>query len=167
MQWDLITNIILATALATLGVFVVMGLYQLFTRGSIKKVDRKILAMIPPLILVVITYFLFDKIWVLSTRPDGSGEPSFPSTHVMVVTTIFFITIFALPKYIKNRTLLIALDLMMCILATSNANGRIVAGQHSVADVIGGLIFATIFAAIYYVLSTKPKKSKKEKELHA
>lgn len=160
MQWDLITNIILIIALATLGVFVVLGLYQLFTRKSIKKVDREILAMIPPLILMAITYFVFDNIWILNTRPDGSGEPSFPSTHVMVVATIFFITIFALPKYIKNNTTLFTLDIIMCILASITATGRVLANKHWGSDVIAALIFATIFSIIYYFLSEKPKKKR-------
>lgn len=160
MQWDLITNIILITALATLGVFALLGLYQLITRKSLKKVDRKILAMVPPLALMAIIYFVFDKLWVLNVRPDGSGEPSFPSTHVMVVATIFFITILVLPKYIKNKALLLVLDLIICVLVAITATGRVLANKHWLSDVIAAIIFATIFAIVYYFLSKKPKQEK-------
>ncbi len=158
MDWEKITDIILYSSIAVLGVFVILGLYQWISRKSIKKVDRKILAMIPPLILMAITYVVFDKFIVLATRPNGSGESSFPSTHVMVVATIFFMTIIALPKYLKSKSLCTFLDLVMSALICLVAYGRVEANMHWPTDVIFGVVFAAVFATIYYLLSKKRKK---------
>ena len=105
MQWSKITDIILVTAFAVLAVFAILGFYQWIKRKSIKKVDQPLLAMLAPLSLMAIAYIIFDKFLVLNTRPNGSGEPSFPSTHTMVVATIFLLTALILPKYIKSYCL--------------------------------------------------------------
>ena len=162
MYWNLITNIILVSSLITVADFFVHGLYQWITRKSFKKVDCQLKAFIPPLILMAIVYFIFDKVWILNTRPDGSGEASFPSTHVMVVGTIFFITISALPKYIKNKTAILILDIILCVLISLTATGRILANKHWFSDVIAGLIFAMIFTIIYEIIIGRAKKKAKK-----
>ena len=101
-MWELITNIILVLSILTLAAFVVLGIYQWVKRGSIKKVDQQILWIPLPMVLMTIVYFLFDKVWILNTRPIDPSVPSFPSSHVMVVATIFFIASMLLPKYIKS-----------------------------------------------------------------
>lgn len=162
MQWDLITNIILIISILTLGVFAVLGLYQWIKRKSIIKVDRELIWMLLPLVLMAITYFIFDKLLVLNTRPNGSGEPSFPSTHVMVVATIFFITTLILPKYVKSKIVRIILEVLMFIGISLTCTGRVLANMHWPIDVIGGVAFAFIFSEIYYQI-VKRKKTKKNK----
>lgn len=152
MKWDKATDIILIASIAVLGVFAILGLYQWIKRKSIKKVDRTLLAMIPSIILMTVTYFIFDKIWILNTRPNGSGEPSFPSSHTMAVATIFLLTMIALPKYIKNKPLRIMLDVVMCALIVITAVGRVLANMHWVSDVIAGLVFSVFFAGIYLLI---------------
>ena len=157
MNWDLITNIILGTALMALAVFAGLGLYQWVTRKSLKKVDLTLRAMFIPLILMVIIYFVFDKILVLNTRPDGSGEASFPSTHVMVVATIFGTLMFALPKYVASKNLRRVLDVVMVILIVLVAVGRVLANKHWPSDIVGGIVFAGILTTIYYIFSREPE----------
>ena len=83
-MWELITNIILIISIITLAIFACLGLYQWITRKSFKKIDKQIRWMILPIVLVVITYLVFDKLLPvmfpnsMPTRPNGSGEPSFP-----------------------------------------------------------------------------------------
>ena len=162
MQWELITNIILISSIITVGVFAILGLYQWITRKSITKVDRELRWLPLPLALMVIVYFLFDKIFILNTRPDGSGEPSFPSTHVMVVATIFFIITLILPHYVKNKTLRIVLEILMVILISLTCTGRVLANKHWASDVIGALIFAFAFSEIYYLIIKRSKKHAKK-----
>ena len=156
-MWELITNIVLISSLITLGAFTVLGLYQWISRKSLKKVDKQLLFMPIPLAFMAATYLIFDKFWVLNTRPNGSGEPSFPSTHVMVAATIFFLAILALPKYIKSLAARIILSLMMLSLIALMCAGRVLANMHWISDVIGGLIFAATFAAIYYLTTRRYK----------
>ena len=158
MQWDKITDVILITAIAILGVFALAGLTEWIKRKSLKKVDKRLLGMVPPLGLMAITYFVFDKLFVVNTRPNGSGEPSFPSTHTMVVATIFLMTMIALPKYVKNRPLRIVLDIVMAILIVLVSIGRVAANMHWISDVVAGLVFAVIFTGVYYLIITSHKK---------
>lgn len=155
IEWKIITDIILLSSLAIVGVFGALGLYQWISRKSIKKVDKQLLRMIIPLVLMAATFIICDKIlpkifgfW--PTRPNGSGEPSFPSTHVMVVTTVFLLTAIAARKYVHVKPVRIILDIIMLALITLTCFGRVLADMHWVTDVIGGLVFAAIFAIIYY-----------------
>ena len=164
MDWDKATDIILIASFLSLAVFAGLGLYQWITRKSLKKVDRELLYMPIPLAIMAIVYVVFDKFIVLATRPNGSGEPSFPSSHVMVVATIFFLITIILTKYIKNKTASIIIEIMMAALIILTCIGRVVSNMHSVGDVIGGLVFAFIFAEIYYLIIKK--ESKNAKHLH-
>lgn len=163
MEWELITDIIVATALITLAVFAFIGLAQLIKRKSFKKVDRELLAMFAPLTLLVITYVVFEKFLILNTRPNGSGEPSFPSTHTMITATIFFCVALALPKYIKSKAACALLDVVMLALLVLMCFGRVLANMHWVSDVLGALGFSLIFAFVYWLLirQKSPKKESK------
>ena len=158
MQWELITDIILISSILTLVAFFCLGVYQWITRGSIKQVDKQLRWMPLPVALMAIIYVVFDYLIILNHRPNGSGEPSFPSTHVMVVTTIFFITTIILPKYVKNKTLRIVLESIMVILISLTCMGRVYANMHWIVDVIGGLAFGFVFSEIYYLIIKKKKK---------
>lgn len=164
MQWELITNIILISSFITLAVFAILGIYQWATRKSIKKVDREILWMPLPIILMAIVYFIFE-FFPVATRPNGSGESSFPSTHVMVVTTIFFMVTIIIPKYVKSTVAQIVLELIMVVLISLTCTGRILSDMHSLGDVIGAIFFAFVFSEIYYLAYKKGKK-KHAKHLH-
>ena len=160
MNWDLITNIILISAIAVLALFACLGLYQWISRKSFLKIDSELRWATIPVILMAIIYFIFDKIFILNTRPDGSGEPSFPSSHVMCVATVFALTAIILPKYIKSQATVIFLDCLMLVLTILVSIGRVLANQHWTSDVIGALIFAAIFAAIYLLIIKKLVKPK-------
>ena len=161
MQWDLITNIILISSIITLAVFVALGIYQWVTRGSIKKVDPELLWFPLPLALAALTYLIFE-IFPVNFRPNGSGESSFPSTHTMIVATIFFVVMIILPHYVKNKTIRIVLDIIMIALVGLVSVGRVEANMHWVIDVIGGVAFAFAFSEIYYYAYKKFKKSRKK-----
>ncbi|MBQ3470728.1 phosphatase PAP2 family protein [Candidatus Saccharibacteria bacterium] len=158
MNWDLITNVILLSSFLILAVFGVLGLVELITRKSLKKVDKPLLRMLIPLALTAITYIVFDKFWILNVRPDGSGEPSFPSSHVLAVATIFALVAIALPSYVKSKTARAVLYLLMLALTVLVSVGRVLANKHWPSDVAGALGFAAINALIYYLIIKEPKK---------
>lgn len=168
MQWGIATDIIVASAILVLAVFAVLGLYQWITRKSIKKVDKYLLWMPLPLAIMAVVYFVFEKLIVLSVRPNGSGEPSFPSTHVMITATILFITILIIPKYVEKKALRIVLEIIMIIMIVLVCIGRVLANMHWPTDVIGGVAFAFVFAEIYYLVikNSLKKGDKNAKHLH-
>lgn len=157
MQWSKITDIILIAALAVFAVFVILGLCQWIKRKSLKKVDKPLLLSLIPLSLMAVTFIIFEKFLVLNTRPNGSGEPSFPSTHTMVVATIFLLTAIILPNYIKSKTARVIMDIVMLLFIILVSVGRVLANMHWVSDVVGGLIFAASFAVIYYLILRRAK----------
>lgn len=157
MQWSKITDVILVSSFVVFAVFAILGLCQLIKRKSLEKVDKPLLWAILPLTLMAITYVVFDKFFVLNVRPNGSGEPSFPSTHTMVVATIFFLAAILLPRYIKSKLACATIDILMLALLVLVCVGRVLADMHWVSDVIGGLIFAAIFTAIYYLIIRRYK----------
>lgn len=161
MQWETATDVILIAAIAVLGVFGLLGLIEWISRKSLKKVDKELIDMIVPMLLMAATYFIFDKFLILNTRPNGSGEPSFPSSHTMVVATIFLCVMLALPKYIKNKPLRIFLGIVMLALIALTATGRVLSNMHWLSDVLGGLGFAIIFALIYYFIKKHHQKESK------
>lgn len=157
MNWALATDIILYAAIILIAVFALLGLYQWISRKSLKKVDRALRLIPLPLILMVITYFIFDKLWILATAPNDPTKPSFPSTHVMVVATIFLLTALILPRYLKSKPLRLTLDFLMLALFAVVAVGRIIIGAHWPADVACGAVFAAIFATVYYLMLKEKK----------
>lgn len=152
MQWDLVTNVILGASFVVLTFFIILALYQWFIHKSFSKIDPELRWASLPIIMLAVVYYLFDHILILNTRPNGSGEPSFPSTHVMIVATVFALAAIILPKYIKSRKTRLILDLMMLVLIILVSVGRVLANMHWASDVIGALAFAAIFAIIYYLI---------------
>lgn len=159
MQWDKISDVILISSLAVLAVFAILGLFQLFSRKSLKKVDPELTWMVLPLALMAIVYYVFDHFFIWNTRPNGSGEPSFPSTHVMVVATIFLLVAIALPRYVKSKIACFIVDILMLALAVLVCIGRVAANMHWISDVVGGVDFAAIFAVIYYLIIRRYKNA--------
>lgn len=166
--WNIFTDLIVVIALLTAAGFGLLAFLQWYRRKSFLAIDRELRWTLLPLTLLVATYIIFDKFLILSTRPNGSGEPSFPSTHTMLVATIFFLTIQLLPKYLKNRTALIVLDVLMLAAVVLVAVGRVLANMHWASDVLGGILFAAIFAVIYALIlrytTPKAKNAKDSKD---
>ena len=77
----------------------------------------------------------------------------------MIAATAFFCTALILPKYIEQKPLVIFLDLVMLAFTVLVPVGRVLANKHWTSDVIGGLIFATIFTVIYYLIIRKDSKN--------
>ena len=165
--WNTFTDILVALALLDLATIFVAAVRQWVKRKSFNKIDRELRWVALPIALMAITYLIFEKFFIISYRPLASGhpeEPSFPSTHVMLAATIFFTTIVLLPKYLKNRTDRLNLSAAMLVATILIAIGRVLAHMHWVTDVLGGLAFGALFAAIYALvlryLTPRSKSSK-------
>ena len=163
--WLIFTDLLVAVSLLTALAWAILAIYQWFKRKSFTKIDPELRWVLIPILLLALTYIIFEKFWILSYRPNGSGEPSFPSTHTMLITTIFLITIFILPSYVKNRKLRLALDALMLVAIILVAIGRVLANMHWPTDVLGGLAFGAAFTVIYALILRRvlPKPSPKSK----
>ncbi len=161
MDWIFITDTILVAAMSAMTFFGLLGLAQWVRRKSFMKIDRELRFALVPTFLMIATYFIFDRFLIWNTRPNGSGEPSFPSSHVMLVATVFALVAMIIPKYIKTRSTRLTLDVIMLILTILVAVGRVLANMHWVSDVLGALVFAAIFALIYYLTIRRKPNAKR------
>lgn len=85
---------------------------------------------------------------------------SFPSAHVMISTAFYGYIIYLIyKKDLKYKWIYISLlSVLLLLIAVS----RVYLGAHYATDVIGGVIFAIIYLAIFIAITNKIKKRKAE-----
>lgn len=164
--WCTVTDLLLFSMIGIFAIFAFMGLIQWIKRKNIFKVDKELLLMIPHLVAMVLIYVFFEKVWVVSYRPiliDGALEPSFPSMHTMTSVTLALLMMCALSKYVKKKSLRVAISIFLGLLALTISFGRILAGVHWFSDICGGIIFGMILALSYAtILKLLREKEKNE-----
>ena len=151
--WYKLTQALGLLAIAVAGVFAVTGLVQLIQRKSLLKVDKKILMLGVIYILVILLYALFEKV-PFNYRPvvldSAEGlEPSYPSTHTMLILTIFGTAVAVLGDYIKNAKLVLLLKIICLVIMALTIVGRLVCGVHWFTDIAGGVIISLFFINLY------------------
>jgi undecaprenyl-diphosphatase len=160
--WYKLTQALGLLAIAVAGVFAVTGLVQLIQRKSLLKVDKKILMLGVIYILVILLYMLFEKV-PFNYRPvvldPAEGlEPSYPSTHTMLILTIFGTAVAVLGDYIKNAKLVLLLKIVCLVIMALTIVGRLVCGVHWFTDIAGGVIISLFFINLYRDLTREEVK---------
>lgn len=162
---DKITDISIIIALAFAGIICIVGLYQWIKRKSLKEVDLKVFFAIIIYAVTFVCYILFELI-VINYRPiliDGLLEASYPSSHILLVTTILITAIPLLHHFLSNKKLVITLDIIICILSLFTIVARLLCGIHWFTDIIGGLLLsATLIISYYTLLGIKNNIKKSE-----
>ena len=151
--WYKLTQALGLLAIAVAGVFAVTGLVQLIQRKNLLKVDKKILMLGVIYILVILLYALFEKV-PFNYRPvvldPAEGlEPSYPSTHTMLILTIFGTAVAVLGDYIENAKLVLLLKIVCLVIMALTIVGRLVCGVHWFTDIAGGVIISLFFINLY------------------
>ncbi len=160
--WYKLTQALGLLAIAVAGVFAVTGLVQLIQRKNLLKVDKKILMLGVIYILVILLYALFEKV-PFNYRPvvldPAEGlEPSYPSTHTMLILTIFGTAVAVLGDYIKNAKLVLLLKIVCLVIMALTIVGRLVCGVHWFTDIAGGVIISLFFINLYRDLTREVVK---------
>ncbi|MBR4179571.1 MAG: phosphatase PAP2 family protein [Treponema sp.] len=155
--WYKLTQIFGIAAIAVAGVFAVTGAVQLIKRKSLLKVDREVLMLGIVYIIVIVLYALFEKI-AINYRPvilDAAEglEPSYPSTHTMLILTIFGTAVRACGYYIKNTKLLVGARVFALIVMALTIVGRLICGVHWLTDIIGGVLISISLICLYRELT--------------
>jgi len=151
--------------LSILGVviFACQGLYQLIKYRGLKGVDNEILLLGGIFLLIFILYVLFNEV-ALNFRPiiePGKIEPeaSFPSSHVLMASTVMGAIFVALPTYVKNKKFLLALKVVCILIFAGTVICRLFCGIHWVTDIAAGLLISSTLLSFFKVLySALPKK---------
>ena len=151
--WYKLTQLLGVAAIAVAGLFAVVGFIQLIQRKNLLKVDKKILMLGVIYILVILLYALFEKV-PFNYRPvildPAEGlEPSYPSTHTMLILTIFGTAVGIIGDYIKNAKVVLLLKILCLVIMALTIVGRLVCGVHWFTDIAGGVIISIFFMNLY------------------
>ena len=148
-------------AILTAAVFACIGFLQLIRRNSILKVDREIIMLGVVYAVTIVLYVLFEKIAV-NFRPileDGVLEPSYPSTHTMLVFCVLGSAAFAFQRYIADKKLRTVTQIFCIAIVALTVLGRLVSGVHWFSDIIGGVL-VSLSIVLFYKASYKADGSK-------
>ena len=149
--WYVLTQLFGVLAIGVAAAFACTGLVQLIKRKSLLKVDRSIIALGIVYIVVIILYVLFEKI-AINVRPiitDEGLEPSYPSTHTMLILTILGTARYAVKKLFQNPKIVQILQILCLVIMILTVIGRLICGVHWLTDIIGGLLISTSLVSFY------------------
>jgi len=140
-------------AILVVCVFAFMGLVQLIRRRSLKKVDRQIIAMGFLFAAAIILYVFFEKV-VVNCRPfvlpgETGPEPSFPSSHTVLVMVIMGSAGKVLKTYIKKERLCVLLRALAVLIMVVMVIGRLLCGCHWFTDILGGILVSCAMLALF------------------
>lgn len=153
MFWYKVTEFLGIFSLAVAGFVATMGLYQLITRKSIKKVDREIITAGILYAVMFLLYIFFDKV-VINYRPvimsgETEVEPSFPSSHTMLVIVVLGSAILLILSYIKDIRIKSSAISVLLILTAITVIGRLVCGVHWMSDIFAGVFLSLALLSLY------------------
>ena len=166
--WYKLTQAFGIAAIAVAGLFAVTGAVELIKRKSLVKVDHELLTLGLVYIIVIVLYVLFEKFAVnyrpVILDPAEGLEPSYPSTHTMLILTIFGTAVRACGFYIKNKKLLAGARICALIIMALTIVGRLICGVHWLTDIIGGVLISISLICLYRALTTQNTQKEKKNE---
>ncbi len=163
LLWYQITDWLGLVAIGVALGFAVLGLVQLLTRKSIKKVDSQIIVLGVFYGLVILIYAFFEII-IVNYRPilmDGMLEASYPSSHTILVLCIMS-TALTMFDYLLSRkkALRYILSAAAVIIMAVTVLGRLICGVHWLTDIIAGMILSAALVTLFYAVIQLIKKRK-------
>ncbi len=158
---DIFSDFFMIIGLLSMIVMAGIGLYQLIKRKNLKKVDTDIL-LFGGIILLMILVWLFFEIFPISERPlPNDYSSSYPSTHVMIVTTTFFILSWMINKRLNKRWVIVVTYSVSAVAVLATFTLRIVSGMHWFTDCLGGVLIGFTFVSLFLCLDIKLNKNQK------
>ena len=151
--WYGISELLGYLAIATAGVFALIGLCQMISRKSLLKVDKKLISLAGLYAAMAFFYVLFEIV-VINYRPVIEAgaehvEASFPSSHTMLVCVIMGGAFVILKNYVKQKGLCLALQSLALAVAVVTAVGRLLSGVHWFTDILGGVFISLALVTLY------------------
>lgn len=150
-KYDKISDYLLYEAMATVGIFGVIGLYQLIRRKSLLKIDGDIWMLAWYYVLVVAVYVGFDKLSI-NLRPiltEKGAEPSFPSSHTLITFCFLGVTMIQASDRVRKKALRWFINIVCIGSMLAMPILRLLAGMHWFSDVVGGIIIGHVFVLAY------------------
>ena len=163
-KWYHISQLLGYAALGICGIYAIAGLVELIQRKSIAKIDRAITVMGIFYIIVLGLYFFFNK-FAINFRPiilDEGLEPSFPSSHTMLVCCVCGMAIASFDSLIENIGLKVILDIAAGLMIGIMVLARTLSGVHWFTDIFAGILFSITIVAYYHAAVMIPQKGNRK-----
>lgn len=137
---------------AVIGLFAILGVYQLIKGKSLKKVDVKLYILGCFYILTLAFYVLFEII-VINYRPvlvEGELEASYPSSHSLLSLCVISSALILIKDFIKNPKLQIVGYAVGGIIMLATVVTRLLSGVHWLTDIIGSIILSASLISLFF-----------------
>jgi len=156
LVWYEVTDWLGTSAIVVCTIFAITGLVQLIKRKSLYKVDSEILSLGGLYIIVIGLYLFFETIPV-NYRPIiipgcTEPEPSFPSSHTMLVCVVMGSALMVLDRYIRNDNLRKTLFVILTAIIIVTVVGRLISGVHWLTDIIGGVLISASLLSFFHLI---------------
>ncbi len=150
---DTISDIVMYLAFLVVLFFAGIGVIQLVKGKSLSKVSKAVIGLGILYIVVIVLYVLFGKI-PINYRPiippgETEIETSFPSTHTMVICTVFGSAIVALKNLLSDKKKVRMIAIIAIVLMAVGVLARLFAGVHWLTDIFAGILFSGTLIALY------------------
>lgn len=150
--WYEITDLLGVVAILFACCFAGMGLCQLIRARSIRKVDRRILALGGFYGLVMVFYLIFEIV-VINYRPillDGQLEASYPSSHTMLVLCVVgSAAMMTRALWPEKKRMHWCSDGVTAVLCTVTVFGRLLSGVHWLSDIVGAVLLSAALLGLF------------------
>ena len=142
----------------------IQGIVQIVKYKSIKKVDKRLIYLGAFYVVVLVVYFLFEKV-VINYRPfiidvKEGLEASYPSTHTLLACCVCASSLLIAKYYIKKQNILKLFNYGTIVLMIILVVGRLLSGVHWLTDIIGGIIYSAVLVYLYYSFIYNNKKTR-------
>ena len=138
-------------ALGLCAAFGLLGVFQLITRKSLRKVDPE-LVLLGVFYVVVIAFYVMFMFVVVNYRPvleDGALESSYPSSHTMLAVCVFISTVMYITKTGLSDGLKKIVKIVMIVLTVAMVYMRMASGVHWFTDIVGGVLLSVALLTMY------------------
>lgn len=139
--------------LFVVGGFGLLALVQLVRRKSLKKVDGSLYVLFLFYVLLAFLYCFFERV-VINYRPSAL-EPSFPSSHTLLVVFVMGSTCVLLSHMMSRGWRMFLLQGLCLLVAVLTVVGRVLAGVHWSTDVVGAVILSASLVSFFVVAVRK------------
>ena len=164
-MWYKVSKYSLVIPIGIAGAYALLGFYQLIKNKSLAKVDKRIYALAGFYVVVILVFFLFEKL-AINVRPfevEGKIEASYPSTHTLLAVSLCGASLLMLGYFIKNKKLLKVLNGLTWVAMIAIVVGRVISGVHWLTDILGGVIISLVLLMAFYTVLFYIDNKKKEK----
>ncbi len=148
-----VTEILGYLVILIVGIYGLIGLYQLIKRKSLFKVDKELYILGGLYVSMAIVYVFFEK-FIINYRPiliEGELEASYPSSHTILAICICISSLIVSKNYLRKKYQSL-IDTLTILLLLGVFLGRIISGVHWITDIIGGILISSTLLMHFYTL---------------